>query len=313
VEESFQFNVLAEPPFRLDYTAWALRRRPGNIIDRFDGHTYRRVLTMGDRPFEIAVSQPNSARPSIEVTVHSLSYSREAQSQAIAVLDRTLGIKRKLSDFYALSTKDGEIGEILATFRGLKPVRFPSVFEALVNGIACQQISLAAGLAVLNRLAEKVGMALSPGEGPGGEVVHAFPRPVDILSLDEQDLRKIGFSRQKIRSLVELSKAVDEEKIDLEGLERLDNRSALDLLCRIRGIGRWTGEYALLRGLGRLDVFPGDDTGAQKRLLGLLHLQGPLSYEATGEAVSVWQPYAGLVYLHLLVSDIFARGYADDE
>ena len=107
-------------------------------------------------------------------------------------------------------------------------------------------------------------MILSSCEGPEREVVHAFPRPVDVLSLDDRDLREIGFSRQKTRSLLELSRAVEEKEIDLESLETLDNRNALELLRGIRGVGRWTGEYALLRGLGRLDVFPGDDAGAQK-------------------------------------------------
>ena len=36
------------PPFRLDLTAWALRRQPHNAIDRWNGRTWRRVLAIGD-------------------------------------------------------------------------------------------------------------------------------------------------------------------------------------------------------------------------------------------------------------------------
>jgi DNA-3-methyladenine glycosylase II len=43
----------------------------------------------------------------------------------------------------------------------------------------------------------------------------------------------------------------------------MTNREAIAYLSRIRGIGRWSAEYVLLRGLGRLDTFPGDDVGAQ--------------------------------------------------
>ena len=55
---SFCFEMEAIPPFRLDFTAWALRRRPNNTIDRWDGETYRRVLVIQGIPMEVAVSQP---------------------------------------------------------------------------------------------------------------------------------------------------------------------------------------------------------------------------------------------------------------
>ena len=308
MKEPLHFTLSAEPPFRLDFTAWALRRRPGNMVDRFDGRTYRRAIVLGDRPVEIAVNQPDRSQPLLKVTVRGEDRPPEAQSAATAFLERCLGVKRDLSDFYALSARDGEIGRVIDRFRGLKPVRFPSVFEALVNGIACQQISLAAGLAVLSRLVERAGMALRTGEG----VVHAFPGPSDVARLDVKDLREIGFSVPKSKYLLELSKAVVEETVTLVTLEGLDNGDAMQSLRGIRGIGRWTAEYALLRGLGRLDVFPGDDTGVRKKLLSVLNLEGPISYEDTEELMKGWQPYSGFIYLHLLLVDLAARGYIED-
>jgi len=308
VKKPLYFTLSAEPPFRLDLTAWALRRRPGNIVDRFDGRTYRRVLTLGERAVGIAVHQPDRSRPLIEVTVHGEDHPPETQSAAVAFLERCLGIKRELSEFYALSARGGGIGRVIERFRGLKPVRFPSVFEALVNGIACQQISLAAGLAVLGRLVERAGMVLEAGEG----TVHAFPRPSDVARLGVKDLREIGFSVPKSRYILELSKAVVEEEVSLEALDGLDNGGAMQILRRMRGIGRWTAEYALLRGLGRLDVFPGDDTGVRKKLLSVLDLEGPITYEDTEGLMRGWQPYSGFVYLHLLLVDLAARGYIED-
>ena len=283
-----------------------------NIVDRFDGGAYRRVLATDDRPFEVAVSQPDRAQPTIEILVRGRGDSPETRSVVMNFLERCLGIRRKLGGFYALSTRDGEIGQVIGRLRGLKPVRFPSMFEALVNGIACQQISLDAGLSVLSRLTEAAGRAFPSGDGCGKGVVHAFPGPSEAARLDEKDLREIGFSGQKSRFIIELSRAVVEKELDLESLERLDNRDAFELLRRIRGIGRWTAEYALLRGLGRLDIFPGDDVGVRKKLLSVLHLEGPLSYEGTEELMSGWQPYSGFVYLHLLLVDLLARGYIDD-
>ena len=63
------FTLRPVPPFRLDLTAWALRRRSRNLIDRWDGRTYRRVIVLGGRPTELAVRQAgSSAAPTLSVT-----------------------------------------------------------------------------------------------------------------------------------------------------------------------------------------------------------------------------------------------------
>jgi DNA-3-methyladenine glycosylase II len=77
---------------------------------------------------------------------------------------------------------------------------------------------------------------------------------------------------------------------------------------RLRGVGRWTAEYALLRGLGRLNVFPGDDIGARNNLVRWLGCRGPLDYAHVQAAVSDWRPFAGLVYFHLLLASLAERG-----
>jgi DNA-3-methyladenine glycosylase II len=76
----------------------------------------------------------------------------------------------------------------------------------------------------------------------------------------------------------------------------------------LRGVGRWTAEYALLRGLGRLHVFPGDDVGARNNLARWLDCRASLDYEGVRAAVRHWQPYAGLVYFHLLLASLAERG-----
>jgi hypothetical protein len=59
-QASLTFVLRPVPPFRLNLTVWALRRRPRNRIDRWDGTTYRRVIVMGGRPTELAVRQAAS-------------------------------------------------------------------------------------------------------------------------------------------------------------------------------------------------------------------------------------------------------------
>lgn len=91
-------------------------------------------------------------------------------------------------------------------------------------------------------------------------------------------------------------------------MEHCDNQAALKLLGALPGIGRWTAEYVLLRGLGRLNVFSGDDVGARNNLARFLGRRKPLDYESVGRAVAKWQPYAGLIYFHLLLARIRDAG-----
>ena len=139
----------------------------------------------------------------------------------------------------------------------MKPPRFASVFEGLINAIACQQLTLTVGIRLLNRLARACGT----GFDGGGVVAHAFPRPEDLVNVSPATLRALGFSRQKGRAILELARSVAEGTLDLELLSALPDEAAVARLRELRGVGRWTAEYVLLRGLGRVHVFPGTTWG----------------------------------------------------
>jgi DNA-3-methyladenine glycosylase II len=118
----------------------------------------------------------------------------------------------------------------------------------------------------------------------------------------------LGFSHQKARAIRELAADVVADRLDLAGLDGMTNREAVDYLSTIRGIGRWSAEYVLLRGLGRLDTFPGDDVGAQNNLQRLFHLVDKPNYEQIRDLTSPWHPYEGLVYFHLLLEKLQTKG-----
>jgi DNA-3-methyladenine glycosylase II len=292
------FEVEPAPPFRLDLTVQALRRRASNAIDRFDGTTYRRLLVGERGPFEVrAVQIAPPERPVLEITVRAAGPGPGAKGAALAALTRLLGLERRLDDFYRTATHDPVIGRLALRFRGLKPPRFPTVFEALINAFACQQVTLTLGIQLLNRLAA----ACARGrDAPDGRVF-AFPSPDDLAGRTQDELRALGFSRQKARAMIELAQAVVAGRIDLEGLGDLDDAAVVARLSALRGVGRWSAEYVLLRGLGRLHVFPGDDVGARNNLQRWLGFLEALDYDGVRRVLARWHPFQGLVYLHLLL------------
>jgi DNA-3-methyladenine glycosylase II len=256
---------------------------------------------------EMAVRQLGS-RDAPRLLVNLTPALNESDTRQVrCMLGRMLGLHTDLTAWYRLAGRDPRLRLLADKFRGVKPPRFPTLFEALVNGFACQQLSLVVCLELLNRLAA----AFEARPRKARATRPAFPSPHAVARLSPSSGRAIGLSRQKVRALLELAGAVDRHEIDLESLADEDDDVVRERLLALRGVGRWTAEYALLRGLGRLDVFPGDDVGAQKRLAQWLGKSRPLTYEAVRRVVAPWRPFSGLVYFHLLLEGLSQSGTLD--
>lgn len=294
------FRLTPTLPFRLDLTSWVLRRRPNNMWDFWDGETYRRVLVIESKPVEVSTRQHGDE---LEVTFVGIRISRRVREQIDTALKRLLGLEVDLSGFYEFARSDKWLKPLAERFRGFKPPRFLTSFEALVNGITCQQLSLTVGIILLNRLVEHHGRELHGR--------YAFPEPQDLRSLRPEDLAPFGYSHNKARALIELSQTIIEKRFDPAALEKASSQDALAKLQQLRGIGRWTAEYALLRGLGRTNIFPGDDVGARNNLERWLNLRNPLTYDSSQRVLKKWAPYGGLIYFHLLLDRLEHLGYVN--
>ena len=294
-------------PYRLDLTVWALRRRPGNVVDRWDGKTYRRAFVVNDRVIEVAVSQEGDPEEPALVIMTDQNCASEEKIQITTMLMKMLGMEWDLSEFYKLAKRDKDLRPLARKFMGLKPPRMATLYEALLNGFTCQQLSLTACIAILNRLVLKYG----PYSSPIDKDVRAFPRAADLATLNETDFREAGYSGAKGRAIAELSWAIAGGDLNLNSIESMDNKSALAALVTLRGVGRWTAEFVLLRGLGRIEIFPGDDVGAQNKLKKWLGLAQSPDYEETSRIITRWHPFAGLVYFHLLLNSLAESGYLD--
>lgn len=135
----FSFTIKPVAPFRLDLTVWALRRRANNIVDRWDGKTYRRLLTLDGQAVDISITQVGPPDdPELKIEALCTGLLPTVKPTLVTTVERMLGTRRNLSEFYVLASGDAQLAQLAARFRGLKPPRFPTLFEALVNGIACQ-------------------------------------------------------------------------------------------------------------------------------------------------------------------------------
>lgn len=302
------FTVPVALPFRLDLTVWVLRRREKNTIDCWDGQQYSRIFVLHDIPIKLTAVQgpitPDKERLQVLIGLQShkpLTLEQQADTQTIA--QKMLGLAVDVQPFQALAAKSPELKPLAEQFDGVRPPRFPTIFEALVNAIACQQVSLDAGISLLNRFTETYGLKFTDNTN----TAYAFPRPEDVLNIPEGDLKQLGFSYQKARAIKEAAFTIANDDLELGQLELASNEEAMEYLQSIHGIGRWSAEYVLLRGLGRLDMFPGDDVGGQNNIQKLLGLETRPDYEQLKNLTAAWRPYAGFVYFHLLLGKLHSK------
>lgn len=306
-------------PFRLDLTARALVRRSNNRIDAWDGVTYQRVVPANEfapdddprgsllltvKSADVAESEPFDER--LELTVTGCYPHAELAVRGERAVRKLLGLDVDLQPFYRLAAADPHLADLVERLAGLKPPRYPGLFQALLNAVPCQQVTLTLGLKLLAGLAELVGPDLSFAPKSSARGPLALPGPAALAQADPAALAALGMSRAKARALHEIAAKAVSGELELKALAVADNDSVMRELQRLYGVGRWTAEYVLLRGLGRLDMFPDGDSGARNSLARFLDEPGKPSYQWVAEQVERWQPYAGLVYLHLLV-DGFER------
>ncbi len=289
----FALPVVA--PFRLDLTVAVLRRFSTNLVDVVtpDGGYYRALEGL-TAPNLVRVRQP--VPHELEVAVDAPAGEAE---RAFALARRMLGAERDVSRFARRAARVGWLRTLAQRMHGVKPPRYPTLWEACVNAIVFQQVSLLAASAILRRVIQSLG---SPVEADGAQF-YAFPTIATFLVSEESPLRAAGLSAGKVATLRRVGEALAEGKLDEAMLEERSSPEASELLCAIKGIGPWTAAVILLRGLGRLDVFPANDSGAARGLTALAgeDVDLPATLATLGDQ-------RGMLYYHLLLARLEARG-----
>jgi DNA-3-methyladenine glycosylase II len=159
---------------------------------------------------------------------------------------------------------------------GAIPIRWlDGGFKGLVFVVTGQQISIAAGRAIYNRL----------------EAALDGITPEKLAASDDDVLRAAGYSAPKIRTLRAIQEAALAGRLKLGSLERKQAEEAIPALCCIKGIGPWTAEVYLLFAAGHPDIFPCADLALQEATRLAFNLE---SRPAPGDlrAMSdVWSPW----------------------
>lgn len=287
-------------PYRLDLTVCALRRLSTNVVDLLtpDGR-YVRVFAGEPEPVTVHVTQGRRG-DSLSIVIEGATKNNEVE--VLGLVRRMLGADRDLAPFDQSAARIPWLVPLVERMRGVKPPRYPTLWEACANAVVFQQVSLRAASAVMHRVIVALGRSVEIDGVP--TPVYLFPDKESIQSASDDLLRSTGLSANKIATLRRVAEAIASGTLDATRLEGCASPDAAASLRRIKGIGPWTAAVILLRGLGRLDVFPANDTSVASNIA-LVAGSTPFDAQAVLTALG---PQRGMLYFYLLLARLEARG-----
>jgi DNA-3-methyladenine glycosylase II len=295
-------RLVTPAPFHLEATVRVLQRRPGNRVDVWDERRYVRVLGTAQKPVLVEVEDRGTIdAPDVRYAVRHGRASQAVRVHLVQTLRRVLGLDLDPRPLQRLAQAHSGLRTAAVALRGMRPPRFTNLFETLANVVPFQQVSLDAGAAIASRLVERFGSFVEYG----GRRVYAFPAAEVVAGARLDGLRKCGLSARKAEALRHLARAIAANELREETIARLSTDDALRALQELPGIGPWSASLVLLRGFGRLDVFPPGDVGVARGLGALLQLRSPVALE---RIVERFGKYRGYLYFYALGSALLAKG-----
>ena len=293
------FEILPTPPFAFDLALAYLRGSPSTVVEQVDQSSYARAIRLDGRPALLRVrarATGDRYQPALAVELTGEALEQQDRDTAERLVHLIFSTNADISPLYdGCDILDPVFTALARHYLGLRPIVIPDLFEAIVWAILGQQINVVFAAKTKRALVERFGSSL---EVDGSRYL-LFPGPADLARAPEAELAAIQLSRQKIRYTKDLAQAIVEGRFDLEALRTLPAEEAQARLESLTGVGRWTAEYVLLRGLGHKDAIPAAD-GGLRRIIGRVYGLGRLATEAEVRAMAErwtgWRGYAAFYW-----------------
>lgn len=216
---------------------------------------------------------------------------RPTMRAAHAAALRMLGLHQDPGPFERRIARKPALRGLIAGRRGTRIPLTATPFEALVWCIVGQQVNLAFAYELRRTVIELTGR-----RGPYGT---AHPDAAAVAGLDYADLTSRRFSRRKAEYVIDTARAIAAGNLDLDALPSATATTAESMLLGVRGLGPWSVNYLMMRGLGFGDCVPVGDTGLSTALQRFFDLEGRPDAHTTGTLMEPFAPYRSLASFHL--------------
>lgn len=267
-----------------------LRRSPKELLHRVEGDLVMKALDIGGKKIVIRIGVSGSG---LNAEIVNDKINAAEKSAVRNCIREWFDLDTDLKPFYRMAKKDELLKPLVKHFHGYRIVGQPDLFESLVWAVLGQQINLAFAYTLKNRLVTAFGEQINWDNQPH----YIFPTPGVITGVKAEQLLAFQFSKQKAAYTINIAEAFQSGEISKEKLSVLSLEDAKAALRKIKGVGNWTANYALMRTFRFPDAFPLEDAGlhnALKRQLNMKTKPSPERVKKIFKKYKGWEAYAVL-------------------
>jgi DNA-3-methyladenine glycosylase II len=299
---SKKITLKAVPPFHFDLSA-EIFFNGDRQIRKYEESSFWQIIRANGKLILATVKSVGTVdKPKLSAELRlngELTLDDEKKVEdAISVLFNT---NFDLASFYEEVKTDKVMSRVTKKLWGLRSPTTQTVFEALIDSIVEQQISLKVANSIEKKLIKKFGDALDLE----GEVYYVYPTPQRMALASVEELRQCGLSQRKAEYIKSASTLIMEGKLDLEKLKNYESADEIIReLDKVRGVGVWTAELTMLRGMQRLEALPADDLGL-RRVISHYYCGGKAITGAQAREIAEgWGKWKGLAAYYLIVAEM---------
>jgi DNA-3-methyladenine glycosylase II len=257
-----------------------LNRSPRECLHQVREQSVYKLLAPEGNPVLLKISED----PAQQALVAEVLQGEVNESSSVYIrgfLNRWMHLDGRMDDFYA---KDPLLGPLTRSFKGLRLIGIPDLFEAITWTITGQQINLSFAYTLKQRLVQAFGYAL--------EDHYLYPHPAVIASLQPEDLTVMQFSRTKAEGIIRVAKLMAAGELTEEILKQMPYERALETLVSIKGIGNWSANYVLMKFAQHPQALPLEDAGLHNALRNQLNLAAKPAMPEVKALTQHWQNHA---------------------
>lgn len=261
-----------------------LQRSPKEVLHRCGVNSVRKLLRIHGAVVLFELFPSGDLQ--LEVKVLNTRLSPNQKKELIRFVTEWFDLETDLKPFYAMAKHDVLLKDLVKDHYGYRIIGQPDLFESLVWAVLGQQINVQFAYALKQRFVQQFGNTLVFDGTP----YFLFPTPEAVAVLNDADLLPLQFSRQKSKYTQLIAQAFVDGELSKEKLAGLPLSEAKEKLMKIKGVGNWTANYALMKTFRRRDAFPLEDAGIHNAIRNLKKLARKPTLE---EVKHIFKKYKG--------------------
>ena len=277
-QDQYFFRLRFRPPYHWNVMLAFLAARATPGVELVEAGSYRRSISVNgfNGYVEVSLEENNDA---LAVRIHFGD-----PRSLFFIVERIRRIFDLNADWQMIAARlggDPALRERLEADPGLRVPGCWNGFELAIRAILGQQVTVKGATTLAGRIVKAFGRDFHSASG----LTHLFPLP-EVLA--ESDFEGIGLTKARAETIRALARAVRDSHISFEGI--IDVDAFLTRLYEVRGIGKWTAQYIVMRALGEPDALPSGDLG----LLRALGLKTSRELDRRAERWRPWRSYAAM-------------------